>query len=87
MLKSMAKIHLVANAFHIEDLFKVVANYALSRMSLRPARDFSVCFIYRFMWDRSNKKRKDIFFCQYCILYNKFWFVSICLLEGALFVL
>ena len=34
----MAKIYLVANAFHIKELFKVVANYAVSGMSLRPAR-------------------------------------------------
>ena len=82
----MAKIHLVANTFQIKELFKVVANYAVSGMSLRPARAYSVCFIYQSMCDRHNKKRKD-FFCQYCILYNKIWFVSICLLEGVLCLL
>jgi len=34
----MANIHLVANTFQIEELFKVVATYAVSGMSLRPAR-------------------------------------------------
>ena len=34
----MAKIHLVANTFQIQDLFKIVANYAVSGMSLRPTR-------------------------------------------------
>ena len=34
----MAKIHLVANTFQIKELFKVVTNYAVSGMSLRPAR-------------------------------------------------
>ena len=34
----MAKIRLVANALQIKELFKVVANYAVSGMSLRPAR-------------------------------------------------
>ena len=33
----MANIHLVANAFRIKELFKVVANYAVPGMSLRPA--------------------------------------------------
>ena len=39
--------------------------------------------IYGSMCNRNNKKCKDIF-CQYCILYNKIWFVSICLLESVL---
>jgi len=34
----MAKIHFVGNNFQIKELFKVVANYAVSGMSLRPAR-------------------------------------------------
>ena len=34
----MAKIHLVANTFQIKELFKVVATYGVSGMSLRPAR-------------------------------------------------
>ena len=34
----MAKIHLVANTFQSKELFKVVATYAVSGMSLRPAR-------------------------------------------------
>ena len=34
----MAKIHLVANTFQIKELSKVVATYAVSGMSLRPAR-------------------------------------------------
>ena len=34
----MAKIHLVANTVQIKELFKVVANYGVSGMSLRPAR-------------------------------------------------
>ena len=34
----MAEIHLVANTFQIRELFKVVANYAVSGMTLRPAR-------------------------------------------------
>ena len=34
----MAKIHLVANTFQIKELFKVVANYAVSGLNLRPGR-------------------------------------------------
>ena len=34
----MAKTHLVGNPFQITELFKVVANYAVSGLSLRPAR-------------------------------------------------
>ena len=34
----MAKLHLVANTVQIKELFKVVANYAVAGMSLRPAR-------------------------------------------------
>ena len=34
----MAKIHFVAHIFQIKELFKVVANYAVSGMNLRPAR-------------------------------------------------
>ena len=34
----MAKVHVVASTFQIKELFKVVANYAVSGMSLRPAR-------------------------------------------------
>ena len=34
----MAKIHLVAKTFQIKELFNVVATYAASGMSLRPAR-------------------------------------------------
>ena len=33
----MAKIHLVANTVQIKELLKVVASYAVSGMSLRPA--------------------------------------------------
>ena len=79
----MDKIHLVANTFQIKELLKVVANYAASEMSLRPARAESVCFIYLSAFDRNNIKRKD-FFCHYCILYNNICFVSTFLLEGVL---
>ena len=34
----MTKIHLVANAFQIKELFKAVASYAVSGMNLRPVR-------------------------------------------------
>ena len=77
----MAKVHLIANTFHIKELFKLVATHTVSESSLRPARILNDCFIYRSMCDRTNNKREDIF-CQYCILYNKIWFVTICLLEG-----
>ena len=33
----MAKVYLIANTFQINELFKVVATYAASEMSLWPA--------------------------------------------------
>jgi len=34
----MAKIHLIANTSQIKELFKVAPTYAVSGMSLRPAK-------------------------------------------------
>ena len=44
-VKNMANMHLVANDFQSKGLFKVVANYAVPGMSLRPAINQNVCFV------------------------------------------
>ena len=67
----MAKIQLVANTFQIKELFKVVATYIVSGMSLRPARALSVCFIYRSMCDRNNEnvKTSPVYIAYYTVQY------------------